>query len=208
MAAYLGPVKRQVKPEILDLLPMGDPAAVRSRRDLRLINFLMGNERWIMKQELQGGAVELGAGAGELTRKIASQGAVVGLDLQCKPQDLELAWKSGNLFETLPETPGDTVVANLILHHFEDDQLARLGTLIKSRKRFVAVEPWRSKVSLAEGFTLWPFINQVTKHDMIVSIKAGFRRGELPDLLQLGEEWEWREEVSLLGGIRVLAWRR
>jgi hypothetical protein len=24
----------------------------------------------------------------------------------------------------------------------------------------------------------------------------------------LGDEWEWKEEVSLLGGLRVLAWRR
>jgi hypothetical protein len=24
----------------------------------------------------------------------------------------------------------------------------------------------------------------------------------------LGDEWEWKEEVSLLGGLRVLAWRK
>jgi hypothetical protein len=41
---------------------------------------------------------------------------------------------------------------------------------------------------------------------MMVSIRAGFRRGELPALLQLGERWKWREEVSFFGGIRVVAW--
>ncbi|MCU0753184.1 MAG: hypothetical protein MUC40_09220 [Akkermansiaceae bacterium] len=40
---------RIVEPEILDHLPHDDPAARRSRLDLRRINFLMGNERWILR---------------------------------------------------------------------------------------------------------------------------------------------------------------
>ncbi len=208
MAAYQGGMIRQVLPEILDSLPGDDPEARRSRRDLRLINFLMGNERWIMRQEKPGGIVELGAGAGELTRKLARDGKVTGLDFQELPEGLELPWAAGDLFENLPLVQADTVVANLILHHFEDEQLAELGVLIKDRKSLIAVEPWRSQVSLFEGGLLWPVINRVTKHDMMASIRAGFRKGELPRLLNLGEEWEWREEVSLLGGLRVLAWRR
>jgi hypothetical protein len=51
-------------------------------------------------------------------------------------------------------------------------------------------------------------INRITKHDMMVSIRAGFRNGELRKLLDLGDEWKWKEEVSLLGGLRVLAWRK
>ena len=42
--------KREVEPEILDGLPAGHPDAIRSRRDLRLVNALMGNQRWILKQ--------------------------------------------------------------------------------------------------------------------------------------------------------------
>ena len=41
---------RLLVPEILDGLPPEDPEARRSRRDLRRINFLMGNERWIARQ--------------------------------------------------------------------------------------------------------------------------------------------------------------
>ncbi|MFT6863025.1 MAG: SAM-dependent methyltransferase [Akkermansiaceae bacterium] len=208
MAAYQGGMIRQVLPEILDSLPGDDPEARRSRRDLRLINFLMGNERWIMGQEKLAGVVELGAGAGELTRKLAQDGKVTGLDFQECPEGLDVPWLAGDLFENLPTIQADTVVANLILHHFEDDQLAELGALIKGRKALIAVEPWRSRVSLFEGGLLWPVINRVTKHDMMVSIRAGFQKGELPRLLNLGAEWEWREEVSLLGGLRVLAWRR
>ena len=208
MAAYQGGMIRQVLPEILDSLPGNDPEAGRSRRDLRLINFLMGNDRWVMRQEKLGAMVELGAGAGELTRKLAREGKVTGLDFQELPEGLEVPWVAGDLFESLPLVQADTVVANLILHHFADDQLAELGALIKGRKSFIAVEPWRSRLSLFEGRLLWPVINRVTKHDMMVSIRAGFRKGELPRLLNLGEEWEWHEEVSLLGGLRVLAWRR
>lgn len=201
-------MKRVVQPELLDSLPPEDPGAIRSRRDLRLINFLMGNERWITKQVREGKVIELGAGDGDLTRKLAKSGLVTGLDFQEKPADLKADWRAGDLFETLPLVEGETVVANLILHHFEEPALARLGHEIKKRRLFIAVEPWRSALSLTEGKLLWPFINEVTQHDMMVSIRAGFQKGELPALLNLGDEWEWREEVSLLGGIRVLAWRR
>jgi len=208
MRVYHGGVKRQVVPEILDSLPGDDPGALRSRRDLRLINFLMGNERWIMMQNHDGGVIELGAGEGQLTRRLAKRGKVVGLDFQERPDGLDIPWETGDLFASLPKVDGETVVANLILHHFEDRQLARLGELIRKRRALIAVEPWRSRISLAEGYALWPFINHVTKHDMVASIRAGFRKGELRGLLDLGDEWEWKEEVSLLGGLRVLAWRK
>jgi SAM-dependent methyltransferase len=208
MGAYHRVVKRQVVPEILDSLAGDDPGALRSRRDLRLINFLMGNERWILKQNYSGEVIELGAGEGQLTRKIAARGQVVGLDLQERPDGLDVPWLAGDLFQILPEVEGETIVANLILHHFRDDQLAQLGKLIRERRSLIAVEPWRSRISLAEGYALWPLINHITKHDMMVSIRAGFRNGELRKLLDLGDDWEWKEEVSLLGGLRVLAWRR
>ncbi|MDA7504777.1 class I SAM-dependent methyltransferase [Akkermansiaceae bacterium] len=201
-------MKRQLTPEILDSLPGDDPGALRSRRDLRLINFLMGNERWILKQNYRGGVIELGAGEGKLTQKLAERGQVVGLDFQERPDNLEIPWLAGDLFHNLPEVKGETIVANLILHHFRDDQLAQLGKLIRERRSLIAVEPWRSRISLAEGYVLWPLINRITKHDMIVSIRAGFRNGELRKLLDLGDDWEWKEEVSLLGGLRVLAWRK
>ncbi|YCM45546.1 class I SAM-dependent methyltransferase [Verrucomicrobiaceae bacterium 227] len=203
-----GAMKREVRPELLDSLPGDDPEALRSRRDLRLINFLMGNERWILRHLDGASMVELGAGGGDLTRQLGELGPVTGLDFLEKPEGLDCEWRAGDLFETFAETEGEAVVANLVLHHFEDEQLARLGELVRTRRRLVAVEPWRSRASLGEGAMLWPFINRVTKHDMMVSIWAGFQKGELPELLKLGSEWEWQEEVSLLGGLRVVAWRR
>lgn len=199
-------MERIVESEILDELPGDDPRALRSRRDLRLINCLMGNERWIERQVKAAGLViELGAGDGALTRKLLKRGKVTGLDLQPKPEGLPADWGKGDLFETLPKTPGETVVANLILHHFKDEKLRELGGLLKNRKRLVFVEPWRNRLALAEGRLLFPVINEVTRHDMMVSIRAGFVRGELPALLDPEGRWHWKEETSLLGGIRVLA---
>ena len=199
-------MERRVEDEILDHLTAADPEAIRSRRDLRLINALMGNERWICR-ELRGDQrpkLELGAGGGELTRKLQN---VTGLDLQEAPEGSGLKWVRGDLFETLPELEGAVVVANLILHHFEDEALGRLGKLLGSREKVVLVEPWRSRLSLVEGAMLFPVLGSVTRHDMMVSIRAGFRKGELPEKLDL-LGWEWKEEVSLLGGLRVVGRRK
>lgn len=201
-------MERRVEPELLDELPKEDPRAQRSRKDLRLINFLMGNERWILRHVGKERIIELGAGSGDLTRKLQKRGQVTGLDLQKAPDDLRDHWHAGDLLETLPEIHGEVVVANLILHHFQDEELARLGTLLKKRKRLIIVEPWRSRLTLAEAYSLYPLINDVTRHDMIISIRAGFRKGELSQLFNLGPEWQWREEVSCLGAIRLLAWRK
>jgi hypothetical protein len=63
-------MERVVEPEILDGLPANDPEARRSRRDLRLLNVLMGNERWLARQvaahpeAAARGVVEAGAGTG------------------------------------------------------------------------------------------------------------------------------------------------
>ncbi|MGB0153704.1 MAG: hypothetical protein ACPGFB_06705, partial [Verrucomicrobiales bacterium] len=63
---------RQVIPEILDSLSAEDPAAIRSRKDLRRLNFVMGNDRWIRSivTEYAGpaskGILEIGAGEGDL----------------------------------------------------------------------------------------------------------------------------------------------
>ena len=70
---------RRVQPEILDDLPAEDPRAVRSRRDLRLINRLMGNHRWVLRHvaEHSGRVVELGAGDGCLARRIGADSSSV-----------------------------------------------------------------------------------------------------------------------------------
>ena len=69
------------------------------------------------------------------------------------------------------------------------------------------VEPLRTAGALRLGTTMLPFVNRVTRHDMPVSIRAGFVPGELPELLELRPgKWHVREQTTWRGGIRVLAW--
>ena len=43
-------VNRLVEPEILDELDPADKRAVRSRRDLRLVNWFMRGESWVVRE--------------------------------------------------------------------------------------------------------------------------------------------------------------
>ena len=207
-------MKRVVVPEILDELDGSDPRAVRSRRDLRMINALMGNERWIVrelkKQGQKGAVVELGAGRGELINQLADEGwSGSGYDLQPKPDSLHsgASWSQGDFFQTLGKDESSVVVGSLILHHFAEEELLALGRLLSERQLLVFAEPFRSSLALMEGGALFPLVNEVTRHDMMVSIRAGFRKGELARKLALGEGWHWRESVTLRGGLRSVAVR-
>src|SRR5262245_47260239 len=74
-----GILARRVEEETLDHLPEDDPRAVRSRRDLRRINRIMGNDS-IVETLLSGSLVrppsriaELGAGDGSLALRLAQR---------------------------------------------------------------------------------------------------------------------------------------
>jgi hypothetical protein len=209
---------RLVEPEILDRLPADDPAAIRSRADLRRINCLMGNERWLMRRILQlpsarRGVWEIGAGEGRLLQRLATRDPEIpltGCDLAPRPADLpdRIVWRQGDVFDELPTASGGVLVANLFLHHFEDPLLARFGSLLSNFGALCINEPCRSSLAIAQGRLLLPFVGPVTRHDMLVSIRAGFRRGELPERLGLKTGgWRVREETTWRGAIRMLAWR-
>ena len=212
-------LRRTIVPEILDGLDPHDPGAIRSRRDLRTIDCVMGNSRWIrgrVRRERalhQAGVVELGAGDGRLCAGLASdlvEGKVTGLDLMPPPGDLPPAarWKSGNFFESLPGMEGGIVVGSLILHHFEDVGLEALGRELGRFRVLIFCEPWRSRWALALAALATPLAGRVTRHDMPASIRAGFRPGELAQrLLGGGEGWKISESIRASGGVRFQAWR-
>lgn len=207
---------REIAPEILDGLHPTDPAAARSRRDLRFINVLMGNNGWMRKQldralKRTGGPIwELGAGEGlALAPHVGLGCELVGIDLRPRPAGLPagIDWREGDLFEVLREGVTGVAAANLFLHHFSHSQLQELGSLLKHCSVLCFSEPWRCHLALWEGRLLLPFVGRVTRHDMMVSIRAGFRKGELPEFLNLGTDWNVREECGLLGAYRLLAWK-
>ena len=209
---------RIVEPEILDHLPHDDPAARRSRLDLRRINFLMGNERWILRtlklfpDTAPSMICEIGAGDGDLATKIHRRFPnirITACDLAPRPAGLDPAidWRSGDIFQQAPP-PGGVLVANLFLHHFEGDDLRRLGETCEGFDMLIFNEPDRSCLAAFLGTLLYPFINHVTRHDMQVSIRAGFRSGEMAALMGLDVSiWKIRETSTWRGARRVIAWR-
>ena len=210
---------RRVLPEILDHLPPDDPAAVRSRRDLRRINHLMGNERWICRAVenlepaiVRGGIHELGAGEGALAARLAQKfpgAAVTCYDLAPRPPALDprIDWQSGDIFAFPAPLTGGVAIANLFLHHFEANDLQRLGSWLGNAQAVVFSEPDRARLPHVCAALLHPWINHVTRHDMHVSITAGFAAGELPAFLEMGPNWRFRESSTWRGARRLVGWR-
>src|SRR4249920_206307 len=155
-AWYLAPVTpftRRVEPERLDSLPATDPAAIRSRGDLRRLNRIMGQPaavaRLLKAQRTTDGMrrlVDLGGGDGTLLLRVARrlaprsgqvQGVVVDrhalVSDRTRMEFARLGWQlepaTADVLEWLdrPLPPEGTVIlANLFLHHFEEERLRAL----------------------------------------------------------------------------------
>lgn len=212
--------RRVVVPEILDRLAFDDPRARRARRDLVRINALMGNLRWI-RRTLQGKSetigvgsrvVEAGAGDGRLAAALAADGwQVTAIDLMPRPVSCpeNVEWIQTDVREGLNAVEGDILVANLFWHHFQDEELASLAPSIERFRGVIASEPRRSPYSRWLGMTLVPFVNEVTRHDLFVSVRAGFRHGDLPKQWDLRDDgWQMEEAVTTLAAYRLQAWKR
>lgn len=211
-------MKRIVAPEILETLAADDPQAVQGRLDLLKVNWIMGNHRWLLRtlhRERRTGEriCELGAGDGMLSRKILQRAICApqelhSIDLAAEPPGWPsgAVWHSGDLFaRTLPD--GEILIANLFLHHFTAEQLAQLGSRLSSKTRLIiAAEPARYFIHQVTGwlFSKLMRLNFVTRHDMQVSIRAGFRRDELPRALGLGGEWSWHCDSRPFGAQRMV----
>lgn len=206
-----------VEPELLDELAFDDPEALRSRRDIRLINKLLGNLQWLrdqLERERPACVVELGAGDGGFLEALNGEGRrLTGVDLAPRPAALreEIEWVQGDARELLAGRGlgGSVVIANLLLHQFGEEDLRAMGRAMRESEAIFASEPLRSRRAVTGLSLLRPLVNRVTWHDGLVSIRAGFRPGELPPLLGLsGEEWEIEESCTLVGAYRLSARRR
>lgn len=207
-------VNRLVAPEILDELDPADKRAVRSRRDLRLVNWFMRGESWVVRElkNMQGvrRVVDLGAGDGSLGAAIIEELPdleVTCVDLVPRPKNLDdrITWWSGDVFDYERYDETTVVVANLFLHHLVSSELQKLGAKIHGVRGVLAAEPYRAGVSLMMSRCLLPFVNDVTRHDMMVSIRAGFRQGELGRELshELSGALTWSDQKGVFGAIRV-----
>src|SRR6266536_2463430 len=136
-------MERLVEPEWLDGLPANDPAATRSRQDLRRINRLMGHvgimARVLSRAELgidPCSLADLGAGDGSfalhLVRRLSPRVRITNVTLVDQVGLLSPETDAGfvragcaveavcaDVFTWLQETrPATVMIANLFLHHF------------------------------------------------------------------------------------------
>ena len=213
---------RIVEPEILDVLAPSDPRAQRSRRDLKRINGVMLQVP-IMARLLRSlppprRVLEIGCGDGTfllslLPRLPEWRGTHIVL-LDKSPivttetmkafagagRQVEVA--AADVFDYLTPAPRerfDLIVANLFLHHFEDARLEELLACVAGwTNAFVACEPERSAFALYAARMLWALgCNAVTRHDAVVSVRAGFRGNELSVLWPRTRNWIAHDDHTL-----------
>ena len=155
--------------------------------------------------------LELGAGDGTMMSRLARKRAKRWPGIQAsmldrvnlvQPETLEAirqqGWKPGviasDVFDWLAireEKRWDLIWANLFIHHFEREELAGLLFDVAQRTRaFVCCEPRRSLLPLVGSRLLGALgAGSVTRHDAVVSVRAGFRGKELSHLWPDRKAW-------------------
>jgi hypothetical protein len=212
---------RRVDPERLDELPADDPDAVRSRHDLRRVNGWMQNAALVERMLAQGrppaNLVELGAGDGTfllgVARRLGPSWAgtrallVDRVMLVSEPTQrafADLGWElevaAADVFVGLARSPARdaTVLANLFLHHLPDEPLRELLARVAEKAgHFIACEPRRARFALAASRCVGLIgCNAVTRHDAVVSVRAGFAGRELTRLWPAGDGWTLEERAA------------
>ena len=214
---------RIIEREWLDELPPDDLRAIRSRHDLRRINGIMGHvgffERTLrasIKRHSPRRIVEMGTGDGTLLLKLAQHLAPHWPGVEVTLLDLHpvvsaettkalsaLGWKprieAADVFDWAARDGSvDVVIANLFLHHFQNEPLSRLFHHISKRTRvLIACEPRRDIVALGASQLVGLIgCNDVTRHDAVISVHAGFRDREISQLWPSQAGWKLDESKA------------
>lgn len=217
-----GPLaQRLIEPELLDSLPVNNPRAIASRRDLVRVNAVMFQAAItarLLRANLRRKPLrilEIGAGDGSfmlsVARRLAGQWSDVDLvmldqaDLVTpvrRAQFAALGWRvqtvTANVFDWIDRPiigTFDAVTANLFLHHFHDYELRKLlSAMPRLTALFLATEPRRSRLALwGTGWLRAIGANAVTLHDAAVSVRAGFANAELCQLWPQGTAMDLQE---------------
>jgi len=190
---------------------MGNAALVAS--ELRKPGTDLGYHMLITEVCPRFSVAEIGAGDGGFLLRVARALDVRGVEAvlvdrkdvvtdAMRGQFAARGWRAkaieADVFDWLRATsPVDAIVANLFLHHFETARLASMLALAATRARiFVACEPRRSAFAL-NGARLLGLVgcNDVSRHDAVVSVRAGFRDGEISAMWPNDGSWSVQESA-------------
>jgi len=211
---------RRLEPELLDAMTPCGPDEIRSWRDLRRINramFQVQIMRRLFRQYLARPPrriIELGGGDGNFMLRLAR--ALQWRDVEYILVDRqnvvdeetanglgERNWRLQIFAEDASEflkrgMTADLITANLFLHHFSEDALSDLFASASALAPvLVACEPRRNPVALAASHCVALIgCNAVTRHDAVVSVRAGFQGRELSALWPASGGWELHEYAA------------
>ena len=214
-------LRRQVLPERLDVMPVDDPLARRSRSDLQRVHRVM-RSLTILRQAIGRVGItrpprrilELGAGDGSLMLRFAllshwrevqvtflDRHDLIGPEIR-RPLDM-LGWDVRILsMDALDwahascDQQYDLGVTTLFLHHFQSAALEKLLCAVAARcQAFIACEPRRNSVAWFASHLLGLLgANEVTREDGVTSVVAGFAGHELSALWPAsGARWRLQE---------------
>jgi hypothetical protein len=216
---------RSVQPEILDTLDPEAPQAIRARSELQHINRWMGNYRWFTKtlnrnydQTLKE-LIEVGA-MGSLLPRLLECGTpsekwhYTALDRLPAPASFPAycRWVQQPVESYEGWRFHQTFVSNLLLHQLEPQVLRRLGARMgKHIELIVCNEPYRHTFFYLAATLLFRLFgySKITRHDGLISIRGGFKWGELPTILGLEKQnWTIAQSITLFGSYRLVAIRK
>src|SRR5450631_1600683 len=204
----MSPSRRMVEREELDGLAADDPRGRRSRRDLRRVHIAMRSisnlQRAVAALRLAAQPrriLELGAGDGTLLLRFARAQRPQWSDVELTLLDRvdlvseetrvgyrELGWQVNFLRADALEWAAsketcryDLGFANLFLHHLDSAPLIlMLQAIAAATDAFVACEPRRSSIArFGSRLIVLLGASEVTRHDAVRSVAAGFTDREL-----------------------------
>jgi 2-polyprenyl-3-methyl-5-hydroxy-6-metoxy-1,4-benzoquinol methylase len=187
--------ERATERERLDL-GVSEDEALRSLRDLQLVNRWLGNPGRLLRAvrpHLPPGAwlLDVGSASGDVPSYLLARvpGPVTAVALDVKALHLRLAPRDLRRVvadvRALPFAARafDVVTASLFLHHFDDRALPSLLASLYdlARRALVVNDLHRALVPYAFGRVVFPFLfrSRVSVDDGLVSIRRAFRPHEL-----------------------------
>ena len=195
--------------ELLDDPAFDAGLRLRSLADVGRANALFGGTRAVLAEldialasspARSATLLDVGTGLGDIPRRAVKMARGRGVTLHAAGVELAEALARGARgfdfpvacadARALPFASGsfDYVTCSQLLHHFEGEPaLALLRELHRVARRLVIVSELRRSWFAAAGIWLASYplrFHPVSRHDGVVSVFRGFRRGELRDLVR------------------------
>ena len=218
---------RSTEPELMDSPTLNPVKLHAALRDVSKVNRLLGGNHItihevfkrlkVLKNIKPVKIMDFGCGDGEILRKIAKRARkeniqleLIGLDInrKCLEQAKhlsktfpEIQYQNENFFKLQKEENLDIIMTTLTTHHLNTHEfqqfLVRATDLVSDSVIINDLHRSKAAYYLFKLFSSCFLKSRVARHDGLVSIKRGFKRTELKQILREQNihnyhlEWRW-----------------